>query len=51
MTPGGNNASVTHEPTHHSGLTRSESISEENRPTGVTQGTHTLSIRETPKDE
>lgn len=51
ITPGGNNASVTHEPAHHSSLTRSESVSEENRPAGVTQGTHTLPIRETPKDE
>ncbi|KAJ0117863.1 hypothetical protein J7T55_014313 [Diaporthe amygdali] len=49
-TPGGSTASVTHEPAHHSGLTRSESVSEEARPTGI-QATHTLPIRETPKDE
>ncbi|KUI68601.1 hypothetical protein VM1G_04531 [Cytospora mali] len=48
-TPGGNTSSLTREPAHHSGLTRSESISDEARPTAAA-GIE-LPIRETPKDE
>ncbi|ROW15246.1 hypothetical protein VPNG_02944 [Cytospora leucostoma] len=55
-TPGGHTSSVTREPAHHSSLTRSESISEENRPaaagatTASAAGTE-LPLRETQKDE
>lgn len=50
----GGTASVTREPAHHSGLTRSESVSEEARPSGAgaTSGSEAnLAIRELPKEE
>lgn len=55
-TPGGHTSSVTREPAHHSSLTRSESISEENRPaaagaTAASAAGTGLPLRETQKDE
>lgn len=50
-TPGGHTSSLTREPAHHSGLTRSESISEETRPSAATIAGTELPIRETQKDE
>lgn len=49
--PGGSTSSLTREPTHHSGLTRSESISEETRPSAASITGTELPIRETQKDE
>lgn len=50
----GGAAAITHEPTHHSSLTRSESVSEEAQPSGpaTTSGSEAnLPIREIPKEE
>lgn len=50
----GGTGAITHEPTHHSALTRSESVSEEARPSGAatTSGSEAnLPIRELPKEE
>ncbi|KAF3768006.1 hypothetical protein M406DRAFT_338661 [Cryphonectria parasitica EP155] len=48
----GGAAAVTREPAHHSGLMRSESVSEETRPSGAASASEgSFSVRETPKDE
>lgn len=50
----GGASSVTREPAHHSGLTRSESVSEDARPPRAAAGSASeagVSVRETPKDE